>query len=337
MGAERGVLIRSGSAIQSLKDIKAIVLDKTGTITKGEPALTDARPAQGFTEEQVLAAAASVEAGSAQPLAEAIVQGAKERGLAVGSVTGFQSHTARGVEAQLDGERVLAGSRRLLTEHGLDVTDLEEPLTALESAGKTAMLVAIGDRPAGIVAVADTIKDDSVAAIEALHRLGITCVMVTGDNERTARAVAEQVGLDEVPAGVLPEGKVEAIRQLQQRYGQHVAMVGDGINDAPALKQANVGIAIGAGADVAIEAADVTLVRGELTKVVEAVELSRLTFRKIVQNMFWAWGYNVAAIPIAAVGLLHPMIGVIAMTASSLSVIGNSVLLKRARPGGKIA
>ena len=337
MGAERGVLIRSGSAIQSLKDIKAIVLDKTGTITKGEPSLTDALPAEGFTEAQVLTAAAAVEAGSAHPLADAIVQGAKERGLTVGSVTGFQSHTARGVEAQFDGERVLVGSRRLLTEHGMDVTALEDQLTELETAGRTAMLVAIGDRPAGIVAVADTIKDDSAAAIRALHELGIACVMVTGDNERTAQAVAREVGLDEVQAGVLPEGKVDAIRELQERYGQHVAMVGDGINDAPALKQANVGIAIGAGADVAIEAADVTLVSGELTKVVEAVELSRLTFRKIVQNMFWAWGYNVAAIPIAAIGLLHPMIGVIAMTASSLSVIGNSVLLKRARLGKKVA
>ena len=336
MGAERGVLIRSGEAIQSLKDIKAIVLDKTGTITKGQPSLTDVTPAEGFTDEQVLNAAAAVEAGSAHPLADAIVQGVKERGLSVGSVTGFRSHTARGVEAQLDGERVLVGSRRLLTEHGMDVTALEEQLTELEHAGKTAMLVAIGDQPAGIVAVADTIKDDSAAAIAELHRLGIACIMVTGDNERTAQAVAREVGLDEVQAGVLPEGKVDAIRELQQRYGEHVAMVGDGINDAPALKQANVGIAIGAGADVAIEAADVTLVSGELTKVVEAVELSRLTFRKIVQNMFWAWGYNVAAIPIAAIGLLHPMIGVIAMTASSLSVIGNSVLLKRAKLGGKV-
>jgi len=331
MGAERGVLIRSGEAIQSLKDIKAIVLDKTGTITRGEPALTDALPADGFTEEQVLAAAAAVEGGSAHPLAEAIVSGARERGLTVDKVTGFRSHTARGVEAQLDGERVLVGSRRLLTEHGMDVAALEDPLTDFERAGKTAMLVAIGDRPAGIVAVADTIKADSAAAIDQLHRHGIACIMVTGDNERTAQAVAREVGLDEVRAGVLPEGKVDAIRELQQHYGEHVAMVGDGINDAPALKQANVGIAIGAGADVAIEAADVTLVSGELTKVVEAVELSRLTFRKIVQNMFWAWGYNVAAIPIAAMGLLHPMIGVIAMTASSLSVIGNSVLLKRAR------
>ncbi|MFD1381688.1 heavy metal translocating P-type ATPase [Fodinicurvata halophila] len=201
----------------------------------------------------------------------------------------------------------------------------------LETTGKTAMLVAIGNNAAGIVAVADTIKEDSKAAIAALHDLGIRVAMVTGDNERTARHVADQVGIDEVQAGVLPEGKVAAIRDLQSRYGNSVAMVGDGINDAPALKQANVGIAIGAGADVAIEAADVTLVKGELTKAVEAIALSKATFRKIVQNLFWAWFYNLAAIPIAALGLLHPMIGVIAMTVSSLSVIGNSLLLKGAR------
>jgi P-type Cu+ transporter len=202
--------------------------------------------------------------------------------------------------------------------------------------------VAVGDRAAGIVAVADTIKEDSKAAIAALHELGILTAMITGDNERTARYVASQIGIDEVLAGVLPEGKVDEIRRLQARHGQRVAMVGDGINDAPALKQANVGIAIGAGADVAIEAADVTLVTGELSKVVEAIRLSRATFRKIVQNLFWAWFYNLAAIPIAALGLLHPMVGVVAMTASSLTVVGNSILLRRARisvgtaPGGAV-
>ncbi len=179
--------------------------------------------------------------------------------------------------------------------------------------------------------VADTIKADSAAAIAALHAMGIHVAMVTGDNERTARYVAQQVGIDKVLAGVLPEGKVDAITQLQKEYGNAVAMVGDGINDAPALKQANVGIAIGAGADVAIEAADITLVQGELGKLVEAIRLSRATFRKIVQNLFWAWFYNVAAIPVAALGLLHPMIGVVAMTSSSLSVIGNSILLKRSK------
>ncbi|TVQ28855.1 MAG: heavy metal translocating P-type ATPase [Geminicoccaceae bacterium] len=330
LGAERGVLIRSGAAIQALKDIKAVVLDKTGTITKGKPALTDVAPTEGFDAADVLRAAASVEGGSEHPLGQAIVAGARERGLDVPEVAQFQAVTARGVEGQVDGRHVRVGSRRLLKDAGIELGDLDERLADLETAGKTAMLVAIDDRAAGLVAVADTIKDDSKAAVAALHELGIHVVIVTGDNERTARRVATQVGIDEVQAGVLPEGKVAAIRELQSRYGNHVAMIGDGINDAPALKQANVGIAIGAGADVAIEAADVTLVQGELSKAVEAIRLSKATFSKIVQNLFWAWCYNAAAIPIAAMGLLHPMIGVIAMTASSLSVIGNSLLLKRA-------
>jgi Cu+-exporting ATPase len=331
LGAEHGILIRSGEAIQTLKDIKIVVLDKTGTITAGKPALTDVEVAEGFAEDAVLKAAAAVEAGSEHPLGQAIVIGARERGIEVPKVEEFKAITARGVEGMVEGERVRVGSRRLLGEAGIELGDLDTRLTALETEGKTAMLVAIGDRAAGIVAVADTIKGDSKAAIAALHELGILTAMITGDNERTARYVAAQVGIDEVLAGVLPEGKVDEIRRLQDKYGQRVAMVGDGINDAPALKQANVGIAIGAGADVAIEAADVTLVSGELTKVVEAIRLSKATFRKILQNLFWAWFYNVAAIPVAAVGLLHPMIGVIAMTTSSLSVIGNSLLLKRAK------
>jgi P-type Cu+ transporter len=333
MGAERGVLIRSGEAIQTLKDIKVVVLDKTGTITRGEPALTDVAALDGFDEDEVLSAAASVEAGSEHPLAQSIVSGARERGLNVPRVTGFKAITARGVEGEVAGDHVRVGSRRLLEESGIPAGDLEDRLRCLETQGKTAMLVAIGEKAAGLVAVADTIKEDSKAAIAALHELAIHVVMVTGDNERTARHVASQVGIDEVMAGVLPEGKVDAIRKLQEEHGQKVAMVGDGINDAPALKQANVGIAIGAGADVAIEAADVTLVKGELTKVVEAIRLSKATFGKIVQNLFWAWFYNIAAIPIAALGLLHPMIGVIAMVTSSLSVIGNSILLKRAQLG----
>ena len=197
------------------------------------------------------------------------------------------------------------------------------------------MLVAIDGKAAGLVAVADTIKVDSKDAIAAMHAMGIKVAMVTGDNERTAKYVANLVGIDTVLAGVLPEGKVDAIRDLQKEYGDAVAMVGDGINDAPALKQADVGIAIGAGADVAIEAADVTLVQGQLSKLVEAIRLSRATFKKIIENLFWAWFYNLAAIPIAAVGLLHPMIGVIAMTTSSLTVIGNSILLKRTKLEGK--
>lgn len=331
MGAERGVLIRSGEAIQALRDIKIVILDKTGTITEGRPALTEVVATEDFSQDEVLKMAAAVEAGSGHPLAQAIVNGARGRGLSIPPVVAFESLTARGVEGQVEGRRVYVGSRRLLDELNLDSGKLHDSLVRLESEGKTAMLVVVDGRLAGLVAVADAIKSDSKAAIAALHAMKIKVTMVTGDNERTARHVARQVGIDEVRAGVLPEGKVDAVREMQGIYGPHVAMVGDGINDAPALKQANVGIAIGAGADVAIEAADVTLVKGELTKLVEAVQLSHSTFRKILQNLFWAWFYNMAAIPVAALGLLHPMIGVIAMTLSSLSVIGNSILLRRAR------
>jgi Cu+-exporting ATPase len=331
LGAERGILIRSGEAIQTLKDIKMVVLDKTGTITEGNPSLTDVIAAGGFSEADVLIAAASVEAGSEHPLGQAIVKGAREQGHEVPEVEQFKAITARGVEGQVGGRQVHVGSRRLLGELNIALGELDETLTSLENQGKTAMLVAIDNKAAGLVAVADTIKPDSKAAIAALHGLGIKVVMITGDNERTANYVANLVGIDTVMAGVLPEGKVDAIRQLQQEYGEAVAMVGDGINDAPALKQANVGIAIGAGADVAIEAADVTLVQGQLSKLVEAIRLSKATFRKILENLFWAWFYNLAAIPIAAAGLLHPMIGVIAMTTSSLTVIGNSILLKRTK------
>lgn len=332
MGAERGVLIRSGEAIQTFKDIKMVVLDKTGTITEGKPALTNVLATEGFEENEVLMSAASVEAGSEHPLAQAIVAGADSRDLNVPDVKQFKSLTARGVEGVVDGRQVHVGSRRLLMELQIELgEELDTALTRLESEGKTAMLVAIEGRAAGLVAVADTVKADSKSAIAALHRMGIQVAMVTGDNERTARHVADLVGIDEVLAGVLPEGKVDAIRQLQAEHGDRVAMVGDGINDAPALKQANVGIAIGAGADVAIEAADVTLVQGELSKLVEAIRLSKATFRKILENLFWAWIYNLAAIPIAALGLLHPMVGVVAMTTSSLTVIGNSLLLKRAQ------
>ena len=333
LGAERGVLIRSGEAIQTLKDIRAVVLDKTGTITRGQPALTDVVAADGFVEDEVLSAAASVEAGSEHPLGQAMVAGARDRGIEVPKVEGFTAHVARGVEGRVGGRHVRVGNRRYLGEAGIDIAALETQLAELETTGKSAVLVAIDDRAAGIVAVADTVKEDSAAAISTLLKMGIHVVMITGDNERTARYVARHVGIEEVMAAVLPEGKVDAIRALQEKYGDKVAMVGAGINDAPALKQANVGIAIGAGADVAIEAADVTLVSGELTKVVEAIRLSKATFRKIVENLFWAWFYNVAAIPIAALGLLHPMIGVVAMTVSSLSVIGNSLLLKRAKLG----
>ena len=292
LGAERGVLIRSGEAIQTLKDIQMVVLDKTGTITQGKPALTDVIAANDFDESLVLQVAASAEAGSEHPLGQAIVQGAREKNITIPEVEQFKAITARGVQGVVDGHEVYIGSRRLLGELSIELGDLDRQLTQLETEGKTAMLVAIDHQAAGVVAVADTIKADSREAIKALHELGIHVAMVTGDNERTANYVADLVGIDKVLAGVLPEGKVEAIQKLQEKYDNKVAMVGDGINDAPALKQANVGVAIGAGADVAIEAADVTLVKGELTKFVEAIRLSKATFRKIIENLFWAWIYN---------------------------------------------
>jgi P-type Cu+ transporter len=337
LGAERGVLVRSGEAVQTLKDIRLMVLDKTGTITVGKPSVTDIAPAQGFAEEDVLRFAAAVEAGSEHPIGQAIVSGATARGLALPSITEFESVRARGVRGKVEGRGVLVGARRLLADAGIALGSLEQAFGRLEEQGKTALFVVIDGRVAGVVGVADTVREDSARAIAALKELNIDPVMVTGDNEGAARAIAAEVGIDRVYAGVLPEGKVDIVRELQDEHGPVVGMVGDGINDAPALKQANVGIAIGAGADVAIEAADITLVRSELSKVVEAVRLSRSTFRKIVQNLFWAWFYNVSAIPIAAAGLLHPMIGVIAMTMSSLSVIGNSMLLRRVKLAGGVS
>ncbi len=337
MGAERGILIRSGEAIQTFKDVRWIILDKTGTVTKGEPALTDVRAGDGFSETEVLAAAAAVEAASEHPLGRAIVEGARAQGIEIASVEKFKAIAAQGVEGDVEGRRVRAGKPVLLNDAGIVTDAWTETMRGWEDEGKTVMLVAVDDRVAGMVAVADTLKPESKAAVEAFRAMGIIPVMVTGDNERAARHVAGQVGIEEVRAGVLPEGKVAAVREFQEREDGKVAMVGDGINDAAALKSADVGIAIGAGADVAIEAADVTLVTGELTKVVEAVRLSRATFGKIKQNLFWAWIYNAIAIPMAAAGLLHPMIGVVAMTASSLTVVGNSILLRRHKLDSKPA
>ena len=330
IGAERGILIRSGEAIQTFKDIKVIVLDKTGTITRGEPRLTELEAAEGVDEDQLLHLAASVEKASEHPIARAIVNAAEEKEMSLASVQSFQSTGARGVSGEVEGCKILIGNYRLLEEAGVQgLASMQETMQQLEARGRTVILLAADGQLQGLLAVADTLKKESFAAIEGMHRMGLRVVMLTGDNRRAAQAVADEVGIDEVYAEVLPEDKVRIVRELQEKYGQVVAMVGDGINDAAALSQANVGIAIGAGADVAIEAADVTLVKGELTGVVEAMQLSKATFRKIVQNLVWASIYNLAAVPIAALALLHPMIGVIAMTASSLSVIGNSMLLKR--------
>ena len=333
MGAENGVLIRSGEAIQTIKDVHTIVFDKTGTITKGKPEVTDivVFNEQGAveSEETLLQLAASVEAGSEHPLGQAIVKGAKERGIALIDPQDFEAVTAKGVKAFLDGKEVMVGSTKLLADVGLD-TAIETEMTRLEDEAKTAMLVIVEGQPSGIIAVADTLKDDSVQAIKALEELGIRTAMITGDNKRTGEAIARQVGISRVLAEVMPEDKVAEVRRLQDEVGI-VAMVGDGINDAPALKQANIGIAIGTGTDIAIESSDITLVRGDLSSVVTAIKLSHATFNKIKQNYFWAWFYNGVAIPLAAVGLLHAMVGVAAMAFSSVNVVWNSLRLRKAK------
>jgi len=307
-----------------------VIFDKTGTITKGKPEVTDV---VGMTNgqmpnDQILHWAASAERGSEHPLGRAIVEQAEVQEAAPGEPREFLAIRGMGVRAVVDGKRVLVGSRRMMEESDLNPAPLEKTLRRLENEAKTAMLVAVDNEVVGVIAVADTLKDDSPDAIEALHRMGLETAMITGDNQRTAEAIADQVGIDHVLAEVLPDGKVAEVQKLQQRFGS-VAFVGDGINDAPALTQANVGIAIGTGTDIAIEASDVTLVRGELTGVVEAVNLSRATFRKIKQNLFWAFFYNVVMVPLAVIGWMHPVLSEIAMATSSVTVVTNANTLRR--------
>ncbi len=328
MGAENGVLVRSGAAIQVLKEIDTIVLDKTGTITRGEPGVTDVVPAAGWREAETLRYAASAESGSEHPIGAAIVAEAVSRQLTVIEGTGFEALVGRGIRARIDGQPVLVGNARLMDEEGVAVGELADELSRLEGEAKTAMFVAVAGRPVGVIAVADTLKDDSQGAVAQLKRYGLETVMLTGDNRRTANAIAQAVGVDRVIAEVLPDQKVNEVKRLQEE-GRSVAMVGDGINDAPALKQADVGIAIGTGTDIAIEAADVTLVQGDLSAVVRAIRLSHATFRKIRQNLFWAYFYNVIAIPVAILGLLHPAIAEAAMALSSINVVSNANRLRR--------
>jgi Cu+-exporting ATPase len=328
IGAENGILIRSGAAIQMFKDIKIVIFDKTGTITKGKPEVTDIVPVGEFDEQTVLKYAAAIEYGSEHPLGRAIVEKAKVLNLGITEPNDFQAIRGKGVSGTVNNKHVLVGSRRLMTEYNLDPTSLEDELIRLEEEAKTAMLVAVNGELVGVIAVADAMKSDSAAAINALHEMGIQTAMITGDNQRTADAIARIVGIDHVLAEVLPEGKVNEVQKLQSEFGL-VAFVGDGINDAPALTQANVGVAIGTGTDIAIEASDVTLVRGELTGVVEAVNLSQATFRKIKQNLFWAFFYNIAMIPLAVIGWMHPVLAEIAMATSSITVVSNANRLRK--------
>ena len=336
-GATSGILFRNAEAIETCRKLDTIVLDKTGTITAGRPALTDVTALDGFTEDAVLGLAAAAEADSEHPLAAAITAGAAARGVPVPRATGFESVTGQGVRAAAGGHEVLVGNARLLEDAGVALAGLPERAAALAAAGKTAMLVAVDGRPAGLVAAADPVKDDSAAAIAALKRLGLDVVMITGDARRTAEAVAAQVGITRVLAEVRPQDKAAEVARLQAE-GAVVGMTGDGINDAPALARADVGLAIGTGTDVAIEAADVTLMSGSLAGVATAVRLSRVTMRNIRQNLILAFGYNIAGIPIAA-GLLYPFFGILlspmiaaaAMAASSLSVVTNASRLRRAR------
>jgi Cu+-exporting ATPase len=333
-GAENGVLIRSAEALETAHKLDTIVLDKTGTITRGAPALTDVVAAAGFEEETLVRLIASAERSSEHPLASAIVSGAAARGVALAESSEFESVTGQGVRATVEGHRVLVGRKGLLTESGVDPEALEDNASGLAEEGKTAIYAAVDGRPAGVVAVADTLKDDSPSAVRALRGLGLEVAMITGDNARTAEVVARQVGIERVLAEVLPRDKALEVRRLQDE-GKLVAMVGDGINDAPGLAQADVGIAIGTGTDVAIEAADVTLISGDLRGIVTALTLSRATMRNIRQNLFFAFIYNAVGIPIAA-GILYPFVGAVlnpmiaaaAMAASSLSVVMNANRLR---------
>jgi Cu+-exporting ATPase len=347
IGAENGILIRSGEAIQAMRDVRVVVFDKTGTLTKGKPEVTDQTPnpetrnpkpeTRNPKPETLLWWAASVEVGSEHPLGKAVVRQAEEQRLVLGELRDFEALRGKGVRGVVDGKSVLVGSRALLEEHGVAVGDLEDEMRRLEDEGKTAMLVAVDGELLGLLAVADTLKDDAVAAVRELKALGLRTVMITGDNQRTARAIARQVGIDRVLAEVLPEAKLTEVQRLQKELALSsskgadglVAMVGDGINDAPALTQADVGIAIGTGTDIAIEAADITLVRGDLSGVVSAVKLSRATFNKVIQGLFWAFFYNVVMIPLAILGMMHPVLAEIAMATSSVTVVTNANLLRR--------
>jgi len=352
-GAENGVLIRSAETLERSHKIKAVLLDKTGTLTQGEPKVTDIIALPSSSQEEILRLAASAEHGSEHPLGEAIVKAALEKKLEISPASNFNAIPGHGIEASVEGKKLLLGNLRLMSEKSLSLNGLGEEAEQLWVKGKTVMFLGIDNHIVGIIALADTLKPNARAAVAGLHNMGIEVMMLTGDNQRTAEAIAQQVGIDRVLAEVLPEHKAQEVKKLQ-REGKVVAMVGDGINDAPALAQADVGIAIGTGTDVAMETADITLISGDLTGIVTAISLSKRTMRTIKQNLFWAFAYNTALIPVAAgvlylafgqtgvpsglhfilgnYGFLNPILAAAAMAASSLTVVSNSLRLRRFKP-----
>ncbi len=336
-GAEAGVLFRGGDALQQLRSVKVVAFDKTGTLTRGQPALTDLIPLGEYQEEQLLALVGSAEQESEHPLARAVLDAAKARDTKLMPAEDFESSSGHGIRARVDGREVVIGTARWLSEAGVALEDAERQLAELSAKARTPVLIAIDGKLAGLLGIADPIKEESKDTIAALQSMGLKVAMISGDRRETAEAIAGELGIDSVMAEVLPEGKVEAVQKLRQTHGQ-IAFVGDGINDAPALAESDVGVAIGTGTDVAIESADVVLMSGNLEKVTTAIGLSRLTLRNIRQNLFWAFAYNTALIPVAA-GVLYPafglllspMLAAVAMAASSLFVVGNALRLKRVR------
>jgi Cu+-exporting ATPase len=341
-GAENGILIKSGEVLETAHKLQAVVFDKTGTLTKGEPEVTDiipsGNPVKMLSETQILQLAAIAEKNSEHPLGEAIVKKAAENGINVEDPEYFNAIPGHGVEVKHNGDTVLMGNRKLMETNNIDIGKLEAKMKALEEDGKTAMLLSVNGKPAGLIAVADTLKENSADAVKTLRQMGLEVIMITGDNERTANAIARQAGVNRVLAEVLPGEKAAEIKRLQAE-GKVVAMVGDGINDAPALAQANIGIAVGSGTDVALETGDIVLIKNDLRDVVVSIQLSRATMRKIRQNLFWAFFYNIALIPLAA-GAFYPILHVLfdpvyaaaAMASSSVTVVTNASLLKRFKP-----
>jgi Cu+-exporting ATPase len=351
-GAESGILVKGGEALEGAHKLDTVVLDKTGTLTRGEPELTDVVPTNGVPEEELLRFVASAELGSEHPLGEAIVRGARDRGLPLAEAEVFEAISGGGIRARVEGRKVLVGSRRFLLESSVSEDGLVARSEELAREGKTPIFVAVDGEAAGLVGVADVVRDESREAVDRLHSLGLEVAMLTGDNRRTAEAIARKLGIDRVVAEIRPEDKAAEVKRLQAE-GKRVGMVGDGINDAPALAQADVGVAIGTGTDVAMEAADLTLISGDVRGVARAIELSKATVRNIKQNLFWAFAYNVALIPVAAgilyplfsdgtvpealrpllgeYGFLNPVLAAAAMALSSVTVVSNALRLRRVK------